>query len=84
MSELDMELLRDLAWAQSNWLRPMDLGGTDASAHSRRLRRLVSMGLVERKRRDSIMNNLGSRRGSYVYRITKAGRTHIQQVKVDR
>jgi predicted transcriptional regulator len=49
-------------------VRPMDIGGRDASYHSATLKKLVEKGLVERKRRNSLMNALGSTRGSYVYR----------------
>lgn len=60
------------------WARPMDLGATDGSGHSGRLKRLCSKGLVERERRNSICNVLlNSARGSYVYRITAAGREWI-------
>ena len=47
------------------WLRPMDLGGSDASYHSASLARLVARGLAERKCR-------GSDR-SFRYRLTAEG-----------
>ena len=51
-----------------DWLRPMDIGGGDASYHSAVLRTLVRKGLVERRRRNTLRNALNSRRGSYEYR----------------
>lgn len=50
------------------WVRPMDVGGSDASDHSRRLARLCRVGLVERWDR-----SMGLSRPSYLYRITDAG-----------
>ena len=46
------------------WFRPMDLGGSDASNHSRVLAKLVRQGLVERRSR--------SGRGSYEYRLKRS------------
>jgi predicted transcriptional regulator len=64
------------------WSRPMDLGATDASNHSARLRRLITLGLVERQRRNSICNvYLNSARGSYEYKITDAGRAAVAALK---
>lgn len=60
------------------WARPMDLGGTDGSNHSRVLASLVRKGLVERAQRDTLANDRlnGQRprfdhRGSNVYRIVQ-------------
>lgn len=72
LTELDKSLLRRLWFHLANppyspfpggWSRPMDIGGGDASPHSRRLRRMAKAGLVE-KRQDG---------GRYLYRITDAG-----------
>jgi predicted transcriptional regulator len=70
LSDTEREVWDDLvAWTYNfGWARPMDVGGRDASDHSRVLAKLVKLGLAERKRRPSIMNSLGSRRGSYLYR----------------
>jgi predicted transcriptional regulator len=52
----------------------MDLGATDASGHSAKLKKLIAKGLVQRERRNSICNVfLQSSRGSYLYSITEAG-----------
>lgn len=73
----DKKLLQSLARrAQRNepGCRPMDLGATDASGHSARLKKLVDKGLVQRERRNSICNVImNSARGSYLYSITEAG-----------
>jgi hypothetical protein len=50
------------------WVRPMDIGGRDGSDHSAILKRLAAKGYAERRRRNSLMNALNSRRGSYEYR----------------
>lgn len=50
-----------------NWLRPMDVGGTDASYHSVVLARMVPKGWVERKRGGEIGNRQWS------WRITEKG-----------
>lgn len=68
---------------QSTWLRPMDLGGRDASWHSPTLVRLIKKGLVERRLRGTLMNvYIGSRRGSYEYRLTIAGRRAAKEATV--
>jgi hypothetical protein len=49
-------LLRLRAFCDPNagrWARPMDLGAWDASWHSRSLRKMVRMGLVEKRTRGS-------------------------------
>jgi len=76
--------LRDakgIAPAWKGWLTPMFCGGRDASHHSRTLALLCKRGLVERRRRNTLANELGSRRGSYVYRITAAGRLALKADK---
>ncbi len=74
----NVQLLKSLvrrAALGHEWSRPMDLGAYDGSGHSARLKRLSTKGLVERERRNSICNVLlNSSRGSYVYRISEAGR----------
>lgn len=63
-----------LAHLDSEWVRPMDIGGSNASHHSATLNKLVRKGLAEKRRRGSLMNALGSARGSYVYRRKEAAR----------
>lgn len=67
----DVDLLANLQ--DGEWLRPMDLGGHDGSDHCGRLQKLIRKGLVERRRRSSIANDVLSRRGSYVYRRLPLG-----------
>lgn len=74
VSPFELELLQSLSWLPKVWARPMDLGGRDASKHSPALARLARRGLVLRRRRNTLMNMLGSHRGSYVYRISRRGR----------
>ena len=72
MNEQQREVLGELRGGE--WLRPMDVGGTDGSHHSRTLARLVKAGLAERKKRGTLTNTLfNGRRGSYRYRITEVG-----------
>lgn len=59
------------------WVTPMLMGATDATHHSHTLRKLVGRKLVERRRRDTLMNVLGSSRGSYEYTITAEGRAFL-------
>jgi hypothetical protein len=58
------------------WLTPMFCGGTDASYHSRVLRRLVTRGLVQKKERG------GWTKTSWRYRITAAGRKHHHALRL--
>jgi hypothetical protein len=51
-----------LAELTNNWVRPMDVAT---------LKALVHKGFAECRRRDSLMNALGSARGSYVYRKSR-------------
>lgn len=67
LSEREADVLMTMA-GSDYWVRPMDIGGSDASHHSATLRRLVSRGYVERRRRSAT-----SSRPSYEYRITDAG-----------
>jgi hypothetical protein len=55
------------------WLRPMDIGARDASWHCGVLQQLIRKGLVERARRNTLMNMIGGGNGSYIYRLTPAG-----------
>ena len=74
MNEQEREVLGELRGG--DWVRPMDVGGTDGSHHSRTLARLSEQGLAERRKRNTLTNVVvGGRRGSYVYRITEAGET---------
>lgn len=83
MSLEDKQLLQTLdsyAKREMRWCRPMDLGATDASSHSARLKRLVAKGLVQRERRNTICNMIvRSARGSYLYSITEAGQRALSE-----
>lgn len=57
-----------LSLRDNGWMRPKDLGASDGSRHSQHLARLCTDNLVKRKNK-----GLGQRRGSYLYKITKAG-----------
>lgn len=65
LTERERKILDKL---DEEWVRPMDVGGGSHSHHSATLNRLVEKGFAERRRRGSLMNALGSSRGSYVYR----------------
>ncbi len=47
------------------WVRPLDVGGSSGSFHSRALSRLVEKGVMERKQRGT----KGRMRGSWKYRV---------------
>jgi hypothetical protein len=66
ITDIEREILDALD--VEDWVRPMDIGGRNGSNHSNTLNRLVRKGLVERRRRGTLMNELGSSRGSYEYR----------------
>lgn len=69
--------------------RPMDIGARDGSHHTATLRALIAKGLVERRLRGSLLNQIRGQetydrlakykrgrhapRGSYRYRLTKHG-----------
>lgn len=55
------------------YFRPMDLGGTDASPHSRILRAMVRRGWVQRRNRGS---------AAWVYAITAEGRKALDEGRV--
>jgi hypothetical protein len=57
----------------SGYVTPMMLGARDASHHSATLALLVRHGFAERRKRNTLANMIGSRRGSWEYRITDAG-----------
>ena len=69
LTEVQLRILRTLS--PERWQRPMDVGGKDGSSHSYALLRLCTLGLVERRRRPSLANALGSTRGSWEYRLIK-------------
>ncbi len=75
LTGLAEDILRDLA-DDGGWVRPMDVGGTDASPHSRVLRGLCKRGLAERRRRW-----VGVSGGSNLYRITPAGKNALRRAK---
>lgn len=88
MREEDLSLLKALIRREASgnaWSRPMDLGASNRSNHSARLRRLAELGLVNRERRNSICNVLmNSARGSYVYSVTETGRLAYEAHKTER
>lgn len=69
----EMHLSEDKCEGDYPWFRPMDIGGSDASHHSRTLRLLAKKGYVRTKRR-----SLGSR-GSYLYSLTTEGWIALQK-----
>lgn len=80
MEGLELEILRDARWinerhdqghGREGWFKPMHVGGTDASPHSRVLTKLVKRGLIERMRWGR----------AYAYRITGEGLREL--VKLD-
>lgn len=73
LTHLQREVLEQ---AGDRWLRPMDMGGRDGSAHSGILAVLARKGFVERKSRGRIH----SARGSYVYRMTDEGRAALRKL----
>jgi hypothetical protein len=80
-----LEVLNDLFYHARRpgwglWARPLDLGARDSSHHSRTLAQLCRLGLVERARRNTLLNVIGAaRRGSWKYRITPKGRARARQ-----
>jgi hypothetical protein len=68
LTDRQLEVLKSLAYAHKyGFVRPMDLGGTDASHHSHTLAALVRKGLAKRQARGGLF------RGAWRYRITDAG-----------
>ena len=92
ISSRQLKALHSLA-VFGDWARPMDIGARDGSHHTMTLRSLVKKGLAARRLRGSLLNQIrGSElydrlskikqgrsapRGSYIYRITRAGRKAI-------
>lgn len=68
-------MLDALAWfaidSDMGWARAKDVGGTDASHHSKTLRKLADRGLV----RVRSINSLGQSRKVNAYQITQQGIT---------
>ena len=60
----EVEILQSAQLMGKQWFRPLDIGGTNNSNHSRLLARLVAKGLIERKHRSSHYS-----RPSYLYRV---------------
>ena len=57
----ERRMLDDLAsQKRSAWLRPMDLGGGDGSHHCNTLHKLITLGLVERKKYHAIYCYFGT------------------------
>ncbi len=94
LSDRQLDVLDSLA-VFGDWARPMDIGARDGSHHTMTLRALVKESLAERRLRGSLLNQIrgselydrlsrikrGRRapRGSYVYRITRAGRSVLMK-----
>ena len=73
LGELDAACRNYLAVTGSDWVQPLDCGGSNGSDHSYRLSKLATAGLAESKRRG------GWSRGSKSYRITPGGRAALEQ-----
>lgn len=58
------------------WARPMDIGARDGSGHTALLKRLIDVGIVERRLRGSLLNQI---RGTACYeawsKVKKRGRS---------
>lgn len=65
-----------LAMRTDGWARPMDLGARSGDGTSQALKRLVRLGLVERRQRSDCHTFMRSR-ASYEYKITAAGLAKI-------
>jgi len=80
LPERQQDVLAALA-LYDDWARPMDVGAIDGSHHTTTLLALVKKGLVERKLRGSLLNQI---RGTALYdRITadrQRGRKHGRNV----
>lgn len=77
----EQEVLNEL---DSEWSRPMDVGGRDGSDHSRVLKSLARKGVIERHRRNTLQNAFGSSRGSYMYRIGSIEMEKRQLAKIQK
>lgn len=72
MTPRQRELLRALCDVDGDdFVRPMDVGGTDGSHHSKTLRQLVAKGYAERRERG------GWTRNAWGYRATDKGRAAL-------
>ena len=71
LTKRQSEVLEDLK-AYGGWARPMDIGGSAVSDHSRILNQLVYKGLVEKQPRGTLLNHLWpDRKGaSMVYTVS--------------
>ena len=73
-----LETLND----QDDWLRPMDIGGSDGSHHSSTLRQLWKKGLVQRRPRGTLLNWLNhtseNHAHSFEYKITTEGEKSLK------
>lgn len=67
VTERQFEVLQSLRGSPDLWLRPMDVGGTDGSHHSKTLAQLAGKGLAERILRG------GHTRAAWAYRATALG-----------
>lgn len=80
ISSRQRDILEALA-IYDDWARPMDVGAIDGSHHTMTLRALVKKGLVERRLRGSLLNQI---RGSDLYERIAAdrlrGRKHGRSV----
>lgn len=66
LTDRQREVLHSLDWEA--WLRPMDVGGRNASHHSSTLKSLVRRGLVEERQR-----------GGYIRRPMEYRRVHANK-----
>jgi hypothetical protein len=80
ISSRQRDILKALA-IYDDWARPMDVGAIDGSHHTMSLRALVKKGLVERRLRGSLLNQI---RGTDLYERIAAdrlrGRKHGRSV----
>lgn len=65
------EVLTNLAWWGTEWVRPMDVGGRNGTHHSATLRTLVTKSLVDSRWRTGPGGKWA--RGSKTYRLTEKG-----------
>jgi DNA-binding MarR family transcriptional regulator len=78
MTELEASILRALGVNRRPWLRPMDFGGRDGSAHAVTAKRMIKKGWVERD-----MRELGATlKPTYLYRITDKGVRALENFSV--
>ncbi len=72
LTKLQKRVLEDLKMGGHEWYTPMMIGGGDCTYHSRVLSQLVKRGLVEKRHRNTLLNNLSPNRprASMAYRLT--------------